>query len=144
MFRKYIVFILFLFAFGCANDNQEIKKLDFAKAVGKAQTLKMSKYFSSIEYIPLQTNEESLLGNVLLFSGGNGQYNFASPGDEIRCFNHKGEFKGKIGTRGRGLNEYFFIQSLVFDEKLGNTSVLTREKILVYDQELDLIVIIFL
>lgn len=137
--RKYIAFVLVMFAFGCANEKHEVQRIDFAKAVKEAQTLKMSKYFSSIEYIPLQTNEESLLGNVLLFSGGNGQYNFASPGDEIRCFNHKGEFKGKIGTRGRGLNEYFFIQSLVFDEKLGNTSVLTREKILVYDQELDLI-----
>lgn len=68
---------------------------------GEAQTLKMSKYFSSIEYIPLQTNEESLLGNVLLFSGGNGQYNFASPGDEIRCFNHRGEQSGACGCNAK-------------------------------------------
>ena len=96
MFRKYIVFILFLFAFGCANDNQEIKKLDFAKAVGEAQTLKMSKYFSSIEYIPLQTNEESLLGNVLLFFFFFGQYSFASLGDVFRCFILFGVFFGLL------------------------------------------------
>ena len=75
--RKYIAFVLVMFAFGCANEKHEVQRIDFAKAVKEAQTLKMSKYFSSIEYIPLQTNEESLLGNVLLFSGGNGQYNFA-------------------------------------------------------------------
>ena len=137
--RKYIAFVLVMFAFGCANEKHEVLRIDFAKAVKEAQAVRMSKYFSSIEYIPLETKEESLLGNVLLFTGGNGHYHFASFNEETWSFNHKGEFKGKIGTRGRSLNEYTSIRNLITDEISGNTSILTPEKVLVYDKKMDLI-----
>ena len=137
--RKYIAFVLVMFAFGCANEKHEVQRIDFAKAVKEAQAVRMSKYFSSIEYIPLETKEESLLGNVLLFTGGNGHYHFASLNEETWSFNHKGEFKGKIGTRGRSLNEYTSIRNLITDEISGNTSILTPEKVLVYDKKMDLI-----
>ena len=137
---KAVSFLLIL-SYACSSKsgvNTECVTLDFVKAVKDAQVLEMSNYFSSVEYIPLETNRESSLGSVRLFTGCNGNYYFVSSNNQILSFNHCGEFKGKVGEQGKGPNEYSKIIDIDSDKTTGNLSILTSERILVYDSNSNL------
>ena len=106
---KYFIIVLSFIQCisSCKNDqsaNNVVKMND-----AKIQTLYMSDYFESIEYIPLETKNECLIGNNPIFYLLD---DFIVVADKGNCFAFDrltGKFIRKIGTHGKGAGEYLQI-----------------------------------
>lgn len=73
---------------------------------------KASIYVEDVQYIPLETNNENLIGDVtkvILSSNFIHIYDYLS--DNIYQFDYNGKYIRKIGSRGNGPNEYMRITS---------------------------------
>lgn len=66
---KKLIFILIIVITACRNssDNQpkDLRLIDVEGGVGKGRLVKLSEIAESIEYIPLETNSESVFGKIL-------------------------------------------------------------------------------
>lgn len=99
------ILLLSLSGFCQENDGQILRlKFDFLK-VGP---VKMSEVFSDITYIPLETNQDCLLGSMNIPIYGKDIIIRAYHGNssDIFRFSEEGKFLNKIGSVGRGPEEY--------------------------------------
>lgn len=100
-----------------------------------SKVTKLSDFAKDIKYIPLQTTDESLIGNNVerIVSIDNRIY--IQNRDEILCFDLNGKYYYKLQNRGRGPEEYTFIND--FDVSSDNKflTILSSliHKIMVYD-----------
>lgn len=64
----------------------------------------------SIEYIPLQTTDSAIIGNIRKIVHWNGYY-YVLDGltETIFCFDNKGKFRNKLQKKGLGPDEYYSI-----------------------------------
>ena len=94
-------------------DQNTIKNFDLKK-LPNLSTLKLSDLgFVNIEYIPLETNEESMLPNIEELSLNWGSYRIIADDnyfllkhwDLILKFRNDGLFVGRVGIEGRGPHE---------------------------------------
>lgn len=95
-------------------DQNTIKTFDL-KELPNLSPLKLSDLgFTDIEYIPLETKEESMLPNIEGLSLNWGSYRILADNEyfllklwsKILKFRRDGSFVDRIGTEGRGPNEY--------------------------------------
>lgn len=110
----------------------------FVKGIDIVKPLALSEIASDIEYIPLETNSNSLVRRVfedlqlteefIFFSGGNSGF---------FQFDRKGSFIRKIARKGQGPGEYTHINSFTINEKDRHIYFLSSGswKILEYDFE---------
>ena len=109
------VLFLFLFAISCLSSNEKTKKeittFDL-RVLPKSTSVKLSDLgFSDIEYIPLETNEQSLISgtNEIFFpikiSAEENSF-LVKRFTTILKFHSDGSFATRIGTVGRGPNEF--------------------------------------
>ncbi len=72
---------------------------------------------SHVEIIPLETNQESLMGDNLQLQIHNGEFYIADMGNAARIFRFDkyGNFLNTIGQRGRGPQEYLGLSDFSFD-----------------------------
>jgi len=118
-----------------------IKTISLPDAIGKERIVNLSEVAQSIRYIPLETSDISLLGNVsrpILEDGV--FYVIVSKGfsqNEYRMYHIDGRFKGKLGTLGRAKGELPQIEhfSLSFDPVTGNPMIYSINKIVEYDKD---------
>jgi 6-bladed beta-propeller len=109
------LFYLSLIVISCQNsnnkDNNQLITFDL-KELPEITNLKLSDLgFVDIEYIPMETNEQSMIsgtndlidGNKIL--AGEGVY-LSKYGNTILKFQSNGSFVARIGTVGRGPNEF--------------------------------------
>lgn len=121
------VFFFAIFIISCQNttieEGNQIKIFNL-KELPKVSSVKLSDLgFNDIEYIPLETNQQSLIQRTI---------NIGSYGDRIikennsfiikqfnniLKFRNDGSFNTKIGTKGRGPNEYLTCHDVETDEK---------------------------
>lgn len=118
--RTKLLILLFVILCSCgrkktddSNDAGTLLKIDLLSEAGPAVT-KLSEFASDIDYIPLQTTESSLMGNMrakivkvnnrIYIKNVNG---LSSSG--ILCFDIDGRFLYKVENTGRGPGEYQFI-----------------------------------
>ena len=75
--------------------------------------LRMSDLIESVEYIPLETTDECLIGDGVRYDF-NDEYIIAGDlhGEAVYLFNRKGKFIRAIGGRGGGPEEFTYIGSL--------------------------------
>jgi hypothetical protein len=102
--------------------------------------LKLSDFVESIELIPLETTEESLIGNMSriestpsLYYIGMGQW---GPAEQILVFRKDGTYLTKIDKKGPGPNEYTTLWDYRAD-KNSNLIVSGMHKIFMYDFQRD-------
>lgn len=97
-------------------NNPEREKIVVAPSA-KDEAILYSQLFSAVEYIPLETMDESLLaeisrldilddGRILVFDGNK---------ESVCLFGKDGEFLWKIGDRGNAYNEYSSIKDATYD-----------------------------
>ena len=97
-------------------NNPEREKIVVAPSA-KDEAILYSQLFSAVEYIPLETTDESLLaeisrldilddGRILVFDGNK---------ESVCLFGKDGEFLWKIGDRGNAYNEYSSIKDATYD-----------------------------
>lgn len=137
---KYPLIILFLsaFAFSCNNSNNSNERLtkgnesvdlpysiDIERNIKKSLSIPMSSIASRLEYIPLETINNSLIGEIRLLEFSS-NYIFIVAGSKLFQFDRKGKFVRQVGATGRGPGEYNGINSFCIDEKSEKVFVLTR------------------
>ena len=141
MNRCYQIIKLFLFVsiwISCRQKNLEtiagIDVIDIVNNLGQYQEIKASTYVSDFEYIPLETNENCLVGyvrNILI----NSSRIFVAGSNFCYVFNNNGRFISKIGSVGQGPGEYQFITGLSIDEKNQSVYLETTRSILEYSYD---------
>jgi hypothetical protein len=114
---KFLVAILIFFVFpflasaqkvpvAKKHTSENIIQIDLYESYKKAKVFPLSTIAESVEYLPLETNEDCLMGDHLahIFIGQNEIIVF----DYEYCyrFSPEGKFINKIGKKGRGPGEY--------------------------------------
>ena len=123
------------------SESDGIKTISLPEAIGKERIVNLSEVAQSIRYVPLETNDSSLLGNSLRPILENGVFyiivNKGSGKNEYRMFHINGIFKGKLGTIGRARGELPQIDafSLFFDPVTRNPMIYSYNKLVEYDKD---------
>jgi hypothetical protein len=114
---------LTLFAISCRGPNQkdenQIITYDL-KELPEISKIKLSDLgFVDIEYLPLETNEQSVIPmiNDIIFGKDYFLTHFFS---KINMFRYDGSFIAKIGTEGRGPNEFTVVHDIDINRKNQN------------------------
>lgn len=138
MNKPFYLILIFLF-FSC-QDSRDTKNADTVKIDLKSVSrIPGQSNISSIEYIPLETNDNTLIRriNKLLFHDGK-FYLLDTDANTIFIFNRDGSFLRKISRLGRGPGEYVDIRN--FDVSKDDNSIWVydnqSQKIIVYDEDL--------
>ena len=93
--------------------------LDFDEALANVEDVKLSEFATSVRYIPLETNQESLVGGPsianFLVKDGVGFFFRATFQEKIgvRFFSPDGEFIRPIGVKGRAMGEFLFNTTVI-------------------------------
>jgi hypothetical protein len=118
--------------------SNEFEVISFVGIRDGARIVNLSEIASSIRYIPLETNNYSLLDNAPRPIMENGNfYIFSGKESCYKAFSGDGKFIGRIGRKGRAKGEYIQLQpfSLSFNFKNGNPLIYSYNKIIEYDQK---------
>lgn len=118
MSQKTIIIIstiacLIASSYSCVSKKENTTILD-GSCVEKIKEINYSTLFDSYNYIPLETTNDCLIGEIedvqfadhLIFI-----HNSIGDNEEILVFNNNGRFLNKVGERGNGPKEYLSIAS---------------------------------
>lgn len=140
---KKLIFILIITITACRNssDNQpkDLRLIDVEGGVGKGRVLKLSEIAESIEYIPLETNSEAVIGKIFAdrIFYEKGFFYLMEQNRSIIIHDNDGKYFNKINKLGRGPQEYDATFTVDIDLKTGNISVLASNKIIEYSLDGD-------
>ena len=138
---KILIYSLLVISCTNAENKDENKIITFdLKELPKLTTVKLSDLgFVDVEYIPLETNEQSMIsgtndlidGNKLIVAKG---FYLVKYFKTILEFQSNGSFIARIGTLGRGPNDFLVPHDAKVDEKNQNIYVLAgwQKKFFVY------------
>lgn len=100
-----------------SNQKNSIKIISLESAIGNEQIVNLSEVASAVDYIPLETSTESLVGRarhivlendvIYLPEGGENQ--------KLSRFSLSGEYLGSVGEKGRAFGEYVRLDGFSFD-----------------------------
>jgi hypothetical protein len=136
MKRAIFFFAVLLTACGTKNlkEVNDLRYIDVAGGVGKSRTFNLSEIADSIEYIPLETTSESLIGKIfanLIYLENNVLYIILQE-ESLKIFNKKGEYINTFRKKGRGPGEYEFLANIDIDYNSGNIYIKGHRKIIEY------------
>ena len=141
--QKLIFCLLIITTAACRNssDNQpkDLRLIDVEGGVGKGRVVKLSEIAESIEYIPLETNSEAVVGKIFAdrIYYENERIYLMLQNMSIIIFDRDGQYLNKISKHGRGPQEYDAAFKVDIDLKTGNISVLASNKIIEYSLDGD-------
>jgi hypothetical protein len=106
--------------------------IDVEKYVDNIRPVMLSEIGSSLEYIPLETSPDLMIGSptaVTLYQN----YIIIKDSQQIYLFDTNGKFLRKIGAFGRGPEEYSMLATFNVDKYNNWICVLSNNKILCFD-----------
>ena len=112
----FLVILLLIYLWGCSQpipiDNQNLIIIN--APVKKESNIKLSSLVDSIYYIPLETKDEFLIGNIdkLIVTDKEIYVLDKNITTATYCFDQKGKFVRKIGNRGASDKEYISITDI--------------------------------
>lgn len=125
----------------CNNSDDEAG--DFAilsvkEAIDSKRDVLLSEFASSVEYIPLETKDSSLIANLtrpVLIDGI--FYIMDNKGVDIKRFGRDGKFLGYIGRSGRAKGEFLSASPFNFfiDKEKRHPHIFNNGKLIEYDRE---------
>jgi len=139
MKKLLIFYTLILVACNSGNSPalKDLKVIDVVDALNKIEPVNLSEIASSIEYIPLETNSNSLLRKVdkmnVIYE--NGIVYIADNFDCIKIFNEKGKHIRNLNKTGRGPGEYLRIVDVDIDLNNNNLCTLGSREINEYKSD---------
>lgn len=141
-YKTFILIFLLLAAHSCSETREDNASqatvLNLEKALDNAENISLSRYASSIRYIPLQTTDSSAIGKILNLCHNDGCFYISYMGSrEIAVFSESGRFIRKINRNGRGPGEYTHIAGIFADSDTdgkGAIGVLCQSAF-IYDSE---------
>ena len=111
---KHLLYCIAIFLCSCADSHTNAGTspvlLDFGKGLQHATTPKLSVYCSAIEYIPLETNSQSVIAFVLphrMEFDNNYAYIIDPMSKQCKRFDKTGKYLGNIGNTGNGPGEFW-------------------------------------
>lgn len=119
-------------------ENKDMHIIDIDN-IEPASNIKLSSYFSSLEFIPLETNEEALLGRInKLYVYHDTLFILDKVGSKgVFMFNRKdGTFLGRIGSIGTGPGEYTNPEDFTIDTEKRRLYLLDLDKQQMHEYEL--------
>ncbi|MDP3452958.1 MAG: 6-bladed beta-propeller [Bacteroidales bacterium] len=122
--------------FSCIQEEKtkNLRIIDLAGNVGKTSVVNLSEIAESVDYIPLETNDESLLAPPLTYLNFvNGKLYIRQFQTEIKIFNQDGSFVKVFNKQGRGPQEYEFLSDFYIDLLTNNLLVYTHKKLSEYN-----------
>ncbi len=122
--RGIITLLLAFCIISCSGSKTEkdLTKIDIVGNLGNSRVIPLSEIATDISYIPLETTDSSLIGNIRLVLYENGCIYIVHSGI-ISLFDENGKFIRNIDRRGRGPEEYTnmsVMQMLKIDPDNGN------------------------
>lgn len=139
-----IIFLIEIILLSCCQNSQKVNINNIAENIITIDPKKfdinkglMAKYIDTMSYIPLETNDTVICGQIeQLYRYNHKFYIFDRTSDIIYIFNDKGIFLSKINNKGRGPKEYVRIDSYAFDKNSGNSYIYCgrSQKILQYNE----------
>ncbi len=125
-FVKIYFFILLIVCDNFTLLSQVPEVINVESGMNNPGHLVLSDIAYDIQYIPLETNEYNLIGNVNKIKF-NGKYFFVQDANppSLHVFDQKGKYIRKIGKHGRGPNEYNYLNDFTFSNKKPQVWLLT-------------------
>ncbi|MDR1897865.1 MAG: 6-bladed beta-propeller [Prevotellaceae bacterium] len=128
------IFIVFTVAFSCKHTVADTEKdIDVAACFGNDRKMDISEISSQINYIQLETSEESLTGEIRQIKIKNGNIFILDNTPNILMYDMSGKFIRKIGRRGQGPGEYITILDFLVSDSAIYTMDRMQLKIIKYD-----------
>jgi len=109
MKRNYSILAVFIgmITWSCTSSHSFVTGvINLEEGLSQMETLPLSKVAASIEYIPLEDTDESLVGNIQNLFYNNSHIYIKDNTGLIKIFDRKGRFVRKINRLGRGPQEY--------------------------------------
>lgn len=140
-----LFFFVSLFLLGCKETKTDKKENDIdvyftnpKKELAKGYC--MSDYLDSVRYVTLETNNESLIGNVVKKHYINNKI-YISDAKSIFIFDQNGKYLNSIKRHGRGHGEYLSLTSFDVNCRTGEISILdsNSRSILIYSDQCEFI-----
>ena len=119
--------------FSCDNRKEAhpLHVIPVASAVGDYNILNLSEYATEIRYIPLETNDLALFGEIRFINYEDDKIFISDWKGGCHLFDNNGKFLCKIGQRGQGPDDYLYIfQSFMHDNLIYLNSI---NKLLIYN-----------
>ncbi len=92
------------------------KVISMEPVIGNEQVVNLSEIATKVDYIPLQTSAESLVGEVMHLTLENDVvYIPHFRASKLSRFSISGEYLGSVGKRGRAFGEYTMLTGFPFD-----------------------------
>ncbi len=143
---KYIYILSFVVLQACSGqvsnsnvlENNDMHIIDIDN-IEPASNIKLSSYFSSLEFIPLETNNEALLGRInKLHVYNDTLFILDKTGSKgVFMFNRRdGSFLGRIGSIGSGPGEYSSLEDFTIDIENRRLYLLDSDRQQIYEYEL--------
>ena len=113
--------------------NNKYPTINIADNIGRGYLLNISEIAESVEYIPLETTDSSLVGDLSQVYYTNGFFvlnTFKNSKGILKVFDRKGQFHNTLSRLGRGPEEYTSINSI--DTYKNNIVILTIHNIIEY------------
>ena len=99
--------------------------------VGNYHLLNLSDYVTEIRYIPLETTESNLMGEIKQIVYEDEKIVVSDKHNSCYLFDNDGNLFCKVGSEGRGPNEYLIINHLMICD--GFIFLNDRSKVIIYD-----------
>ena len=122
MKKYFYLSLLIVTSFSCDKDIKKrnltadtVISIDRDK-INKEVMNKASTYIETIQYIPLETNSDNIIGNITkIILSSKYIHIYDSQTNNVYQFDYKGKFVRKIGSKGSGPNEYVRISTFSVD-----------------------------
>ena len=143
MNRVFICLLLFVASCTSSNttQNTSLNVIDVAGSLNSDRVVNISEIADTVEYIPLETKDESVVGKIfndkVFFERG--VFYIALNNGYITLFDESGEFLNSFCRLGRGPEEYNQFYDIDVDHITGNIHVESFNKINEYSAKGDLI-----
>lgn len=136
---KIVAFSIIILSFlHCVNesDTGNTPVVNIEKGLQSGGIVKLSDMCSSVEYIPLQTEPNSIIGRrPLLKKSGKLFYITYINSDKCMVFDSEGLFRNTIGRKGNAIGEYSYINDLNNEEDRSNIAIRDFNKIVIYNSD---------
>ncbi|MFA8433914.1 MAG: 6-bladed beta-propeller [Marinifilaceae bacterium] len=139
LLRTVFLFLLSTLLWSCGSTSSKkevdgIIHVELNANLDNCRSVNLSALAEDIQYIPLETNDDSYLGRIrdVIVTD---QFIFTHSSDAVMQFNRAGKFIRKVGAIGKGPGEYARVYHLSVNQELQRVYVSAggRQKLVVYD-----------
>jgi len=128
-----VIIVLLLFSCSGEKNEKDLRVIDVAGAIGHGRIVNLSEIASDIQYIPLETAEEMLIGrNTGENYYENGIFYIKTGQGSFGIFDKTGKYIRTFNRLGRGPQEYESLHNPYIDCNTGNIVIRAHNRILEY------------